>query len=372
MPLVLYRKYRPKNFSEVIGQENIVQTLKNAIALGMVSHAYLFSGPRGSGKTTLARILAKAVNCQKLKNKNEPCNSCSACQQINSGRALDLVEIDAASNRGIDEIRDLKDSTKFMPASLTKKVYIIDEAHQLTKEAANALLKLLEEPPEHTMFILATTEAHKMISTITSRCQHFIFRKLTVLEIVDRLKQIAKMEKIEIEPSALELIAYQSGGSVRDAESLLEQCVTFSSSLGKRKTEVQDIRDLLGLPEMQSVAKIVDFIIQKKTAEAISFLNETLETGRDPQEFIKAIIDYLRYGLLLKINPKEIDQHLVNVALTPEELAHLKSQIINLNEKTIRQMLDLFLQAENKAKFSPIPQLPIELALMEIISIIEK
>ena len=183
--MVLYRKYRPKSFSEVTGQEHIVETLKNAVAGNLLSHAYLFSGPRGSGKTTLARLLAKAANCESARGptKGEPCNACSSCEEINRGRAIDLVEIDAASNRGIDEMRELRDSVAFVPAKLKYKVFVIDEAHQLTKEAANALLKTLEEPPAHVLFILATTEAHKMIPTIASRCQRFDFRKLTVPEI---------------------------------------------------------------------------------------------------------------------------------------------------------------------------------------------
>jgi len=199
MSLVLYRKYRPQSFSEIVGQEHIVQTLTNAIASGMVSHAYIFAGPRGSGKTTLARLLAKAVNCQNRgKNDAEPCNKCASCLEIMEGRSIDLIEIDAASNRGIDDIRALKDGIKFAPTKEKYKVYIIDESHQITKEAANALLKTLEEPPSHAIFVLATTEIHKMIPTIISRCQRFDFKKLTLIEIVKRLKIVAEKEKAKI------------------------------------------------------------------------------------------------------------------------------------------------------------------------------
>ena len=202
--LVLYRKYRPKTFAEVVGQEHVVQTLTNAISSGTTSHAYLFSGPRGSGKTTLARLLAKAVNCEKRQGF-EPCNKCLSCVEINEARAIDLIEIDAASNRGIDEIRELKSGIKFAPTRSKYKVFIIDESHQLSKDAANALLKILEEPPSHAIFVLATTEIHKMIPTIISRCQRFDFRKLTLPEIIKKLELIIKSEKARAEKSALEL-----------------------------------------------------------------------------------------------------------------------------------------------------------------------
>jgi DNA polymerase-3 subunit gamma/tau len=366
MSLVLYRKYRPQTFAEIVGQEHVVQTLTNAISSEMVSHAYLFSGPRGSGKTTIARLLAKAVNCQNRKKDSfEPCNQCQSCLEIMSNRAMDLIEIDAASHRGIDEIRELRDGIKFAPTKSKYKVFIIDEAHQLTKEAANALLKTLEEPPAHAIFVLATTEIHKMIPTIISRCQRFDFRKLTVPEIIKRLETISGKEKVKIEKAALELIALNSGGSVRDGESLLDQALTYSGTLGREKEiKADNIKDLLGLVEISSVARFCDFISEKKSSQAINFLNELTEKGSDLQEFSKALVNYLRQALILKIAGPETANPIV-VGLTKEEFQRLKTQTANFKEEELRDLLNLFLEAGNKMKYSPIPQLPLELAIIE-------
>jgi len=364
--LVLYRKYRPKAFSEVVGQEHVVKTLTNAIEMGLVSHAYLFTGPRGSGKTTIARILAKAVNCQNRKG-SEPCNSCSSCLEINSGRSIDLIEIDAASNRGIDEMRELREGIKFSPVKSKYKVFIIDEAHQLTKEAANALLKTLEEPPSHAIFILATTEIHKMIPTILSRCQRFDFRKLTVKEIVGRLEDVSKREKINIEKAALELIALNSGGAIRDAEGLLGQAITFSASAGREgEIKKEDIKDLLGMVDVNVISQLVDFMVEKRGAEAIEFLNETLEKGYDLQEFTKSLIRYLRQALLLKIDPALLNPSIVG--LTGEEQKKIMEQIKNVSEADLQRTLKILLEAENKIKYSSVPQLPLELAIIEALN----
>jgi len=368
MSLVLYRKYRPKTFSEIIGQEHIVSTLKNAILSGMISHAYLFSGPRGTGKTTMARLLAKTLNCENRKGA-EPCNKCSSCIEINEGRAMDLIEIDAASHRGIDEIRELRDGIRFVPTKSKYKVFIIDESHQLTKEAANALLKTLEEPPSHAIFVLATTEIHKMIPTIVSRCQRFDFRRLTVSEIVKKLKWIAKKEDIKIEDAALELIALNSSGSLRDAEGLLDQVLTFAGTLEKKsEIKAEDIKNLLGLVELNLIQDFVDLIIEKKASKAIEFLNIIIDKGLDLQEFTKALINYLRQGLILRVSESLIEgtQNPIISGLTKEEFQRLKKQINALQETELRQILERFLQAQNKIKYSPIPQLPLELAIIEI------
>jgi DNA polymerase-3 subunit gamma/tau len=390
MSLVLYRKYRPKTFSEVIGQEHVVKTLTNAILSGIISHAYLFYGPRGSGKTTIARLLAKALNCEvrsknyeemkkssKLQPSNfklqpslyEPCNKCSSCLDINEGRALDLIEIDAASHRGIDEIRELRDGIRFVPTKSKYKVFIVDESHQLTKEAANALLKTLEEPPDYAIFILATTEIHKMIPTIVSRCQRFDFRRLTVPEIIRKLEFICQNEKIEVEKPALELIALNASGSFRDAESLLDQALTFSGTLGKeRKISADDIKNLLGLVEINLIQNFVDLISQKNASGAINFLNEKIDQGLDLQEFARALINYLRQAMILKtVGVETSGQNPIISGLTKEEFQKLQSQTEKFSQGEILKILNLFLEAETKMKYSPILQLPLELAIIEIL-----
>ena len=371
MSLVLYRKYRPQKFSEIIGQEHVVQTLTNALSLGLISHAYLFAGPRGCGKTTIARVFAKAINCQNRKSgESEPCNQCSSCLEIMKGNSIDLIEIDAASHRGIDEIRELRDGIKFVPNKSKYKIFIIDEAHQLTKEAANALLKTLEEPPAHAIFILATTEIHKMMPTIISRCQRFDFRKLTVNEIIKRLELILEKEKGKIEREALELIAFQASGSIRDAESLLDQALSFAGE--KKEIKVEDLKNLLGLVEINLISQFSDLLFKKKSLEAINFLNEISEKGYDLQQFAKTLINYLRQALILKIIANE-NYHLTNYlipGLTKEELEKMNNQIVSLKLAELEKIVNLFLEAENKMKYSPILQLPLELAIIEYCGVV--
>ncbi|MCD5396427.1 MAG: DNA polymerase III subunit gamma/tau [Candidatus Pacebacteria bacterium] len=361
--MVLYRKYRPKTFSEVIGQEHIVRTLSNAIEENLISHAYLFAGPWGSGKTTLARLFAKAINCENRKGY-EPCNECLSCREINEGRAIDLIEIDAASNRGIEEIRQLKEGAKFSPTRLKYKVFIIDEAHQLSKDAANALLKILEEPPEHVIFILATTEPQKMIPTIISRCQRFDFYKLTLPQILRKLQFICENEKIKIEDEALELIAGNSNGAMRDAESFLEQVITYAKTQKVEKITQEIVKEILGLIDINIISKFLDFLIEKKPGVCVEFLNKEIEKGLNPFEFAKTLLSYLRSGLILKIDPNLNNLLLEN--LTKEARDKLKQQIERLKENDLRRMLKVFLEAQNKMKYSPIPQLPLELAIVEV------
>ena len=364
--LVLYRKYRPKSFSEVVGQEHIVQTITNEIANDLLSHCYLFSGPKGSGKTTIARLLAKAINCENLQGF-EPCNKCQSCMEINSGRAIDLVEIDAASNRGIDDIRELKEGIRFSPTRMKYKVFIIDESHQLSRDAANALLKMLEEPPSFAVFVLATTEAHKMIPTISSRCQRFDFSKLSVREIMIKLEMIVKKEKIKISKSALGLIAMNADGAARNAEVLLDQVLSFSVMADKSdKKEIgeEDVRKLLGVIDVELVAKLIGLIFGKQSGEAIDFLNEIIEKGLDPAELAKAVAEYLRQIMILKISPDLENPVFQN--LTQEAKEELKKQALKFQGPEIRKALKAFLEAQNKIRYSPIPQLSLELAILEI------
>ena len=387
--LVLYRKYRPQTFGEVIGQEHIVKTLTNSIKGNNISHAYLFSGPRGSGKTTIARIFAKAINCLSrtnfgengngqsgVANKNspklvrdenqvngfEPCDKCSSCLEIMAGRSMDLIEIDAASHRGVDDVRELREGIKFAPVKSKYKIFIIDECHQLSKDAANALLKTLEEPPAHAIFLLATTESHKMIPTILSRCQKFDFKRLQVSEIIKKLEFISKKENVKLDQSALSLIALNSRGSFRDAESLLDECLSFSGGDSVIKTE--DIKELLGIVEVGEIANFVDFLVSKDTKGAILFLNSLVDNGIDLQEFTKTLVFYLRQELLLRINPDFLN--LQNSGLSTNELEKMKAQTSSLTQKDLQNMLELFIEAENKIKYSAIPQLPMELAIINI------
>lgn len=359
--IVLYRKYRPQNFSEVIGQEHIVQTLTNALTSQSISHAYLFSGPKGSGKTTIARIFAKAINCQN-NSKFEPCEKCDSCKEIAVGKSMDLIEIDAASHTGVDDIRELISGIKFTPVKSKYKIFIIDECHQLSKSAANALLKTLEEPPPHAIFILATTEAHKMVPTIISRCQRFDFKRLQISQIVKKLEFILKKEKIKFEEAVLSLIAINARGSFRDAESLLDKCINFTGQ--DKLITVKEVKELLGIVEVDQISKFVDYVISKNTKEAISYINSMIDSGVDLQEFTKTLVFYLRQSLLLKINPSFSNTE--NSGLSKEELDKIGQQITTLKEIDIQEMLELFIDAENKMKYSTILQLPLELAIVDI------
>ncbi len=352
--LALYRKYRPRTFAEIIGQEHIVQTLTNAIAFGMTSHAYLFTGPRGTGKTTIARLLAKALNCKNRKeNKAEPCDKCDSCLEINQGNAIDLIEIDAGTNTGIDDIRELKDGIAFQPAKSKFKVFIIDECHQLSLSAVNALLKTLEEPPRHTIFILATTESQKMIPTIISRCQRFDFRRLKKEEIVNRLEIILKKEKIGFEKNALDLIAISADGSARDSESLLGQAISFSGQGQVLKKEL--IQKILGIADQRVIFELFNFLKQKNTKSAIKFINNLIFEGVDIHEFTKSIIQLLRNALLTKIDPEfnEPEKDFIDF-------------VDKFSETEIKEILEKFIIAEQGIKYASIQQLPVELAIIEI------
>jgi len=365
---VLYRKYRPQSFAEVIGQEHVVQTLTNSLKNANISHAYLFCGPRGSGKTTIARLFAKAVNCLARKATTEgtsphgaePCNKCISCEEISAGKSIDLIEIDAASHRGIDDIRELREGIKFAPVSSKYKIFIIDECHQLSKDASNALLKTLEEPPSHAIFILATTEAQKMIPTIVSRCQRFDFKRLQTIEITKKLLHIAKKEGITLNDSAVSIIALNARGSFRDAESILDQCISFAGD--KKEITSEDIKSLLGLVEMGQVSGFVEALLKKDTKKCLESINQVLLQGGDLQEFTKTLIFYLRQLLITKIDPDFFG--LQNVGLTEKESNLLKEQSAGVSQVELQKITETFIEAENKIKYSPIIQLPLELAVI--------
>jgi len=356
----LYRKYRPKKFNEVVGQEHIVKTLTNALKMGLISHAYLFYGPRGSGKTTLARLLAKAVNCQspEIDNDFEPCNQCQSCLEINHGKAVDLIEIDAASNRGIDEIRALKEGIEIVPLRAKYKVYIIDESHQLTKEASNALLKILEEPPKHAIFILCTTEFQRMLPTIISRCQKFEFRPLKLREIVEKLQKIAIEEKIDIEKEALELVAKVARGAMRDAESLLEEVINYKDG----KITKKDVEDLLGILDFSKISNFVSLLAKKDKERCFEFLENLVSEGGDLIRFFEMFLEYLHLIFLAKILPKSLDEK----GLTQEEKEKIILQSKEFKDRELKEIVEKFTYLESTLRFSQNPLLPIELTLFEI------
>jgi len=368
--LVLYRKYRPQKFSELIGQEHVATVLLNAIEQDRVAHAYLFSGPRGSGKTTVARLLAKAVNCES-KDSPEPCNKCASCLEIISGKAMDIVEIDAASHRGIDEIRELREGVRFSPSKLKKKVFILDEAHQLTSGAANALLKMLEESPEHVIFVLATTEPQKMIPTIISRCQRFDFRKISVEGMIKRMEGILKKEGVSAKKDVLLMVAASAGGSLRDAESMLSQIISFASKDGV--IEKEDVKNLLGIVEREVVGNLIDFLLKKDAVKSLELLENAAERGSSPEGLHEGVMSYLRDMMILKIiSHKEEDSEETSLMssllakFTKEEVARIKEQIKETNTQEIKMMIDSFYGAGERIKYSPIPQLPLEVAIAEI------
>ncbi|OGZ62629.1 MAG: DNA polymerase III, subunit gamma and tau [Candidatus Spechtbacteria bacterium RIFCSPLOWO2_02_FULL_38_8] len=359
MSQVLYRKYRPQSFDEIVGQQHIVTTLRNAIKTGDISHAYLFSGPRGTGKTTMARVFTKTLNCNSSAQKDDVCLKCDICNQLEKGSFVDLIEIDAASNRGIDDIRELKEAVRVSPAVGDYKVYLVDEAHMLTKEASNALLKMLEEPPAHAIFILATTEPHKLLPTIMSRTQHFDFHFLNSDEIKNKLQGILTREKRILESAVLDLVTLASGGSLRDAESILGKILSLNTP-----TE-QVVRGILGLVDIIKISNFIDFLIENKKDDALNYINEITQTGTDLEQFIINTIEYMRKILFLKMSPSS--EKLIAKNFTKEELQVAKKQTDLLTEKKIYGIIKQLLNASQDIKYSPVPQLPLELAVVEII-----
>ncbi|PKB66569.1 MAG: hypothetical protein BZY82_05330 [SAR202 cluster bacterium Io17-Chloro-G3] len=350
---VYYRKWRPQRLSEVVGQEPVIQTLKQALVQNRVAHAYLFCGPRGTGKTSTARILAKAVSCLSPDEDGEPDTTCHICESITEGRSLDLIEIDAASNRGIDEIRSLREKARFAPNEAAYKVYILDEAHMLTEYAADALLKTLEEPPPHVKFILATTDPHRLPSTITSRCQRFDFRRISPNSTKNRLTEICDAEGIKTDPEVLNTITRVSQGSLRDAENLLEQAVT---SYGNT-ISLEQVRLLLGLSDDDRPRTLVGHLFRRETAQALTLINSVSIEGFDLQQFHRQVVQELRDLLLLKAGAGEmLDQ--------PADVTQAQTSL--LKDVKLEQVLRV-LGLLAKVTFSPdTPQtLPLELAVVE-------
>ncbi|MDR3577985.1 MAG: DNA polymerase III subunit gamma/tau [Anaerolineaceae bacterium] len=356
MSQAFYRKWRPRLWDQVVGQEHVVRTLQNAIRTERVGHAYLFAGPRGTGKTTTARLLAKAVNCLAPNPADRPCNQCAHCLAVNEGRFMDLIEIDAASNTSVDDIRDLREKINFSPSQGRYKVYIIDEVHMLSTAAFNALLKTLEEPPPHAIFILATTEAHKIPPTVLSRCQQHEFRRIPVNQIVTHLNQMCDEEKLEIEPEALTLIARQSTGSLRDAISLLDQL----ASNGEKIT-LATAQTVLGTATSQSVVTLIDAILEKKPADGLNCIHEALDGGTDPRQFARQVVDYLRNLMLI---------HLGNAAMvdaTAEMRLQMAKQANLFDLPLLMAALRLFNDAAADTHSGWQPGLLLELALAEAI-----
>jgi DNA polymerase-3 subunit gamma/tau len=356
MTQALYRKWRPQKWDEVVGQQHIVQTLRNAVTGERIAHAYLFSGPRGTGKTTAARLLAKAVNCLDEDLAARPCNQCAHCSAVNEGRFLDLIEIDAASNTSVDDVRDLRDKINFSPNQGRYKVYIIDEVHMLSTAAFNALLKTLEEPPPHAIFVLATTEMHKIPATVLSRCQRHEFRRVPVDEIVKQLGQIIQAEGIQAEPEALTLIARQATGSLRDAISLLDQ---MASTGGKVNLELTQI--VLGTATNQTVLELLDAILGKRADAGLTTIQRALDSGTDARLLARQIVDYLRALLLFKLgNAAQAD-------LGAEVRAQAQRHADALPAAEILRMTRLFNAAATDLRGGWQPSLSLELALAEVL-----
>jgi DNA polymerase-3 subunit gamma/tau len=359
--IVLYRKYRPQKFSEVIGQEHVIKTLLNSVSKNTVGHAYLFHGPRGTGKTSIARLLSKAVNCESKIEAGEPCNKCQVCKDITEGRALDVLEIDAASNTGVDNMRDLIEGVRFNPNKLKYKVFIIDEVHMLSKGAFNALLKTLEEPPSHAIFMLATTEIEKVPDTIKSRVQRFDLKKMSISDIISKLKCIAEKEKLNVDEDAFRMIAQLSEGGMRDAESIFTRVVSFVDG----DILPEHIESIAGVTNIHKISKFIDILSEKDVKRVIEYLNELEDQGTNMQDFLRSAMKYLRNILMFQISPKL--KGVVAPELTEEQFEDMINQSKNFESDELKDLLESFISIEQTVKKTSIPLLPIELAVMSIL-----
>ncbi|MCL6614283.1 MAG: DNA polymerase III subunit gamma/tau [Firmicutes bacterium] len=355
--LALYRKWRPKGFRDFVGQSHVVRTLRNAVSQNRVAHAYLFSGPRGTGKTTAAKILAKAVNCAAPKD-GDPCGECPSCRRIGDGISLDVQEIDGASNRGIDEVRDLREKVKFAPAEGRYRVYIIDEVHMLTGEAFNALLKTLEEPPAHVIFVFATTEPHRVPATVLSRCQRFEFKRFGVDEIIGRLTEIATAEGIEVEEAALALIAAQAAGGMRDAIGLLEQAAAHA---GERITE-KDVREVLGLVDLEIYRRLAVSVRDGDPAAALAVLAEVTAAGKDLVQFARGATALWRDLLVLAVTARPVPLQ----SLPQEEAEEWRGLARAIGPERLLAAVELFAGVAVEQRRGGEGRLPLELALIKL------
>ncbi|OPX28182.1 MAG: hypothetical protein B1H08_06385 [Candidatus Omnitrophica bacterium 4484_171] len=353
-------KYRPQNFDEVIGQEHVVSPLKNAIIKKRVHHAYLFSGPRGVGKTSLARIFAKALNCERGPTVN-PCGKCANCAGITKGTSLDVIEIDGASNRGIDDIRELREGVNLSPAHSRYKIYIIDEVHQITPDAFNALLKTLEEPPAHVKFIFATTHPQKVLPTILSRCQKFQFHLLPVEEITRKLSTIIKKENLDIGYGVLNSIAHAAGGSIRDAESLLDQIVPIVLE----KKDIGDLMPFLGIVDESTLGAMADYIVRKDIHKALNFIQKFIEEGKDLGILMNSLIEHFRNILLCRVSPKTFKQ-LKDISPSAKDKIAVLANLISTAD--VLRVIDLFIYAKDLSKKLNSVRIPMELAVIKSIS----
>ena len=354
MSQALYRKWRPQSWDAVVSQLHVVDTLRNALIAGRVAHAYLFSGPRGTGKTTTARLLAKAVNCLDPDPTRRPCAVCEYCQAVNDGRFLDLIEIDAASNTSVDDVRDLRDKINYSPNQGQYKVYIIDEVHMLSTAAFNALLKTLEEPPAHAIFILATTEVHKIPATVLSRCQRHEFRRIPVLDIVNYLKEKALEENIQVDEDALKVIARQSTGALRDAISLLDQLASSGDTITLEKAQ-----DVLGTAASQSVLDIVQALVEEQADTGLECIHQALDGGSDARQFARQIVDYLRDVLLVQMGSAS------QVDVTGENRSRMAHHAQAFSADELLRLIRLFNFAAGEARSAWQPALPLEMAFIE-------